>query len=166
MEEDETAGDGATGDRLAEEIDGLAEAQLEAERTLLSAAQIFGKKDTVYKIVPVPEWDGNVRIRALRGRERAQFEAGIAARKVTTKDGEKTAPGELTEKWREWVVAKACVDNAGARIFSDLQVDKLGERNGAALGRIADAVLELSGITKAEREEIRKNSETTTSDIG
>lgn len=162
-EEEEGAGEG---DALAKEIDGLAEAQLEAERPILGAAQIFGKKDTVYKRVPVPEWDGDVRVRSLRGRERAQFEAGIARRMVTTKDGEKTAPGELTETWREWVVSKACVDGNGQRIFSDTSVAKLAEKSGAALGRIADAVLELSGITKAEREEIRKNSETTTSEGG
>lgn len=116
---------------------------------LLTRDAILTADDIRFEEVPVPEWGGTVRVRSLIGSERDEYEAAIA--------GDGTKP-DLTNL-RARLVAKAVVDEAGKRVFSDADVAKLGMKNAAALNRVFDVVRALSGLTKEDVEALAGNSD-------
>lgn len=110
--------------------------------------------------VEVPEWgeEGDyVLVREMTGAERDQYEDSRLVRR-----------GDRFEITNANVRAKLCsltiCDEDGQRIFTDAEAAQLGKQSAAALDRCFAAALELSGLTKADQEELEKNSEGTTGD--
>jgi hypothetical protein len=50
------------------------------------------------------------------------------------------------------------VDDQGKRIFTDEDIEALGNKNAAPLDRICDVARRLSGMGRAEKEKLAKNS--------
>lgn len=125
---------------------------------LLSSAEIFATEDIAYKIVPVPEWGSNVgvRVRGLMASERDHLESAMI--EVRRNKAEINARGFLSN-FRAKLVALATVDEAGNPIFSERDVERLGTKNSAAIGRIAEAIQKLSAMSDEDVEEIVGNSE-------
>jgi hypothetical protein len=117
----------------------------------LGREKILGADDLASEDVAVPEWGGVVRVRCMTGAERDRFEESIVDQR-----GKKTRVdmGNIRAK----LVAATVVDEEGARIFSDRDVEALGKKSAAALNRVFEVAQRLSGITDDDVEELAKNS--------
>jgi len=119
---------------------------------LLSREQILEAPDLPYEDVEVPEWGGIVRVRGLTGAERDQFEAAILERQ-----GNGRFRVRMTNI-RARLVALACVDEQGRRLFSEQDVAALGQKSAVALQRVFEVAQRLSGLAPQDLEELAKNS--------
>ena len=116
---------------------------------LLSKEAILQADDRRYEIVNVPEWKGEVRLRSLSGAERDQYEAGLT-RQVgnTQKIDARNARAKL-------VALSACDEN-GQPVFDPKDVIGLGNKSSAALQRLFDAAMRLSGFTEDDMKELEE----------
>ena len=119
---------------------------------MLTKEQITKADDIKYEMVPVPEWDGEVRVRTLSGKERDAFEDSI-----TKSKGKDTAVN--MNNLRAKLCALAMVDEAGDRLFHDRDIGMLGNKSSKALDKIFDVAQRLSGIGSKDIEELVKNSD-------
>lgn len=102
------------------------------------------------EVVEVPEWGGQVLVRGLTGTERDQLEAG------TLKGIGKNAQADM-RNFRARLAALSICDETGKRLFSDSDIAALGQTSAAALDRVADAAMRLSGIKAEAVEDAEKN---------
>jgi len=112
---------------------------------MLTREQIKGAR-LKSRVVSVPEWGGDVTIRELTLADRARVESAFQA-----------AQGGGFDGLRELVVALGLVDETGAAMFSESEAAALGEASGAAVNRLSEIVLELSGMTPGAAEALEKN---------
>jgi len=119
---------------------------------LLTRDQILKAQDLPTEDVPVPEWGGTVRVRALTGAERDAFEQSIVEQR-----GRSTRMN--LQNLRAKLVALTVVDEEGNRIFSDSDAKLLGKKSALALNRVFEVAQKLSGLTSEDVEELTKNSE-------
>jgi hypothetical protein len=103
--------------------------------------------------VEVPEWGGVVRVRELRGRERDEWEASLAVKR-----GNQMVPD--VANMRAKLVARSVVDDDGEPVFTQQDVNALGELSAAALDRVFEVASRLSGLNPADLEEMGKASGT------
>ena len=116
--------------------------------SLLTKDQILAANDKPTQDIAVPEWGGDVRIRTMSASERDKWES------------ETYGSGTVnTVDFRARFVALCIVDDQGARMFSDEDVAKLGEKSAAALQRVFNAAQKLNALTGKDIEELEKNSE-------
>lgn len=118
---------------------------------LLSADEILAADDRVYEIVPVPEWNGEVRLRSLTGKERDSFEASLSEQK-----GNKVKRN--VENFRARLVSLCAVDDEGKQLFTNRQqVELLGNKSVAALQRVFDKCNEMNGFSDKDIEELTED---------
>ncbi len=117
---------------------------------LLSKQQILTAKDIETKDIEVPEWGGTVRIRGLNGAERDEFEQSMVERR-----GKRYEANLRNARAR--LVALSVVDADGARLFSEADVNDLGNKSASALNRVYEAARDLSGLTEADVDELAEN---------
>jgi hypothetical protein len=103
--------------------------------------------------VAVPEWGGTVRVRGLSGAQRDAYEASMVI--MPQSPGGK--PKMNMENARAKLVAMCIVDENGSPLFTLADVEALGRKSGSALNRVYEVAQRLSGLTKADMEEIEKN---------
>lgn len=115
---------------------------------MLSREQILSAADITTETVNVPEWGGQVAIKAMSGAERDAFEQSIAA------DG-KVDLVNIRAK----LCALTIVDEKGNRLFADADFLVLGAKSAKALDRIFAKAQKLSGISKDDIKEMEKNFE-------
>lgn len=118
---------------------------------ILTREQILATPELLTETVPVPEWGGEVIVKALSGAERDRFEAGCMVQKGKRQE-------LRLENIRARLVALSVVDEQGRRMFSEGDVVALGRKFASALAKIYDAACRLSGITDQDIEELEKNS--------
>lgn len=116
--------------------------------SLLTKDAILGADDRATVDVEVPEWGGTVRVRALSGTERDAYEVALAG---VRPDG--TRRLNLVNV-RARLIAMACVDEAGERLFTDKDVEALGAKSGVAMQRVFEAAQALSGLTDEDVQEL------------
>lgn len=115
---------------------------------LLGKDAIFAANDRRYEIVHVPEWDGDVRLRTLTGRERDEFESST----VKTRNG-KQEPD--MDNFRAKFVALCVVDEDGKRIFvTKNDIGILGSKSVSALQRLFNKASEMNGMSESDVEEL------------
>ena len=102
-------------------------------------------------MVDVPEWGGKIRIRGLTGRGRDEYEAST----VIIRDG-RAWPD--TENARAKLVARCIVGDDGEPMFDQHDVHQLGMLGAAALDRVWDRCLKLSGLSDDDMKELEGNS--------
>lgn len=118
----------------------------------LSADQILSADDLKYEDVPVPEWGGTVRVRELTGTERDKFESQFVG-----KDGT-SVRSEGIEGFRARLAVASLVDGDGKVLFrSAAETKRLGEKSAAALQRVCDVAISLSGIREDDIKELTGN---------
>ena len=115
---------------------------------LLSREAILGADDRKTEDVAVPEWGGTVRVRGLSGTERDAYEAGIV---LISRSGQRSVN---LKNLRGRLVALACIDEEGNRLFTDEDAIALGDRSAAALERLFDVARRLSGLSDSDVEEM------------
>jgi hypothetical protein len=113
---------------------------------------ILAKADVQIRELYIPEWGTWIRVRGLTGKERDDYETSIMVGKGKSRDVN-------MRNLRAKLVVRAVIDQQGARLFTDADVEALGEKNAAALERIFDVARELSGLSEQDTEELLKNSE-------
>ncbi len=117
--------------------------------SLLTKGQInqhAGKRR--YQIVPVPEWDGDVRVQSLTVAEHGTAQAYLDEEGKDRNDGH----------FRAMLCALSIVDDSGVRLYDDLDTDDFMEMDLAPIARIAGVVFTLSGMGKPSKEALEKNS--------
>jgi hypothetical protein len=120
--------------------------------SILSREQILQAKDLVTEVVEVPEWSGSVLVKSLTGAERDQYEAAIVEQKGRdTKVNMRNARARL--------VALSVVDEEGKRLFSPNDVSLLGAKSAAALQRVFNVSMRLSGISAEDVRELTEDLE-------
>jgi hypothetical protein len=121
--------------------------------TYLSAETILDADDLKHEDVDVPEWGGTVRVQELTGTDRDKFEAGFVG------GGSKpTVNTSGLEGFRARLAAAALVNADGKRMFrSDAEVVRLGKKSAAALQRVCDVAMRLSGLNQGDVEELTGN---------
>lgn len=129
----------------AEAVDGAENTTTAEGVVLLGAAAILAADDLPHEDVFVPEWGGTVRVRALTGTERDQYDA----ESYRAQQGK----GEVLEDFRVRRVARALIDADGNRLFSVAQLAELGGKNGSVIDRLDDVVIRLSKMGPADVQE-------------
>lgn len=110
---------------------------------LLNKDQILNAEDIKYAEVDcTPEWSGSVKVKAMSGIERDSFERNHQLGKLT--------------HYRATVSARAIVDENGDRLFSEAEIIKLSEKSAVPLNKIYEKVMEISGVTEEEIDELEK----------
>lgn len=115
--------------------------------------------------VPVPEWGGEVLVKALTGRERDAFEASCQQERPILDARGKPVKGRTEMVYnRQNVRAKLVVrsivdDQTGERMFTDGDAEHLGKKSAAALDRVFEVAAKLSRLGDDDIEELAGNSE-------
>ncbi|BBN97506.1 hypothetical protein [Sporolactobacillus terrae] len=117
---------------------------------LLSREDILNVKDIVTKTVSVPDWGGSVIVKGLTGAQRNVFEQSLI------KGQGKSAKMNLDNAMAK-LVALTIVDADGKRLFSQADIEALGQKSGKALAQVYTVASELSGLTEDDVEELTKN---------
>jgi hypothetical protein len=125
---------------------------METHKAVLSRDQILVAEDSQQEYVEIPEWHGGVYVRSLTAEERDAYEGSLVevrGKKVELRK----------ENARAKLVALTVVDAAGARLFTEADVERLGKKNGAALDRIYKVAQRLSAMRQEDLEGAVKNSD-------
>lgn len=115
---------------------------------ILDKAKLLGA-GSAYKLgeIEIPELGGKVFLRVISSRERDQLESEISS-------GAKS--GNLTNI-RAKLVVRSIADESGKRLFSDADVDAVGEMPAPLVGTLFDACARHNGMTAGAVEDARKN---------
>lgn len=123
------------------------------DKKILGRDGILGVRDFKIEEVFVPEWDGSVYVRSLKGKARDAFEGS----RVRVKENNRIEM--IHDNTRARLLSMTVCDAEGNLLFSEEDVEALGEKNAAALDRIFDVAQRLSALRAADVETKVKNSE-------
>jgi hypothetical protein len=107
--------------------------------------------------VQVPEWSGPVYVQGMTGTERDAYEESL--RRAATK-GQTVNMNQFRAK----LVILTARDENGKRLFTKADLEWVSKKSAAALSRVSDVAMRLSGMTKEDAEEMTKNSESDPTD--
>lgn len=113
----------------------------------LSKASLLGATRPPQETVTVPELGGEVIVRGMTGAERDAFEVAMV-------EGRGKNRQVNLKNIRARLVAYSCIDQDGARIFSDADIPALGAVRADVLNRIYTKAQRLSGITDEDVDEL------------
>lgn len=116
----------------------------------LGKDEILNCKDYVTKEVDVPEWGGKVLVRGMTGTERDKFES-----ETFSQNGKNIEVNYTNMRAR--MLAYTVVDEEGKRIFSDSDIEKLGQKSALALSRVFEVAKKLCGLGEDDVNELIKN---------
>lgn len=119
----------------------------------LNREQILSAIDLKIEEVFVPEWGGTVYVRNLNGRGRDAFEGS----RYRLKENNKVEM--VHDNTRAKLLSLTLCDEQGRLLFSEEDVEILGEKNANALDRVFDVAQRLSGLRAQDVEQKLKNSE-------
>jgi hypothetical protein len=114
---------------------------------ILSKQQILDADDRKRETVSVPEWGGEVIVATMSGTDRDAWEGAMVGR----------GRDELLHNARAKLAAICLIDESGARLFSDQEVEALGRKSARALNRVADVAQRLNGLRDKDIEELKGN---------
>jgi hypothetical protein len=107
---------------------------------MLSRDQILAAQDLPFEDVEIPEWGGQVRIRALTGREVEVLTRAQAK-------GEEVSIIKLA-------LPLCLIDEDGNRLFTDEDMEALWEKNAAILLRLGVIALKISNLDPESNKEL------------
>jgi hypothetical protein len=125
----------------------------------LTRDAILEAKDRETVEVDCPEWGGSVLVRGMTGRERDAFEISLQEESTLTvqRGGRPPRQSRNLSNIRAKIVSKCCVDDDGQRLFTDADVNALGEKSGAPVDRIFAVASRLSGLGEQDMEQMAAN---------
>jgi hypothetical protein len=123
----------------------------------LTRDQIYQAQDIERELVQVPEWSGPVYVQGMTGTERDAYEESL--RRAATK-GQTVNMNQFRAK----LVILTARDENGKRLFTKADLEWVSKKSAAALSRVSDVAMRLSGMTKEDAEEMTKNSESDPTD--
>lgn len=124
---------------------------------MMTREQILGRQPGRFHVVEVPEWGGDVRLKALSVRDRAIIETEFVRLGRLAREQSPDYVSAMRNMQLQ-LVALSVVDEAGAHQFTLDDVDQLSHQEPEAIGRLSDAATLLNGF-QAEKatEEAAKN---------
>jgi hypothetical protein len=124
---------------------------------MLTKEQIKSASDRPREFVPVPEWcpagetfdpsKHGVYVGTMSGRQRDRFEARIVADRDSG-----------NSDWRALLAVYAVQDAEGKPLFTDADIEWLGDKGYSALQPIFDAAVRLNKLSQTDQQELVKNS--------
>ena len=118
--------------------------------------KILAAKDIPTEKITVPEWGCDLLIKGMTAGERVTLmQSAYDAR---------TEQVNMSKVYPDVVVSCACDPETGDPVFTDADKDALMEKSSAAIEKIADVGLRLSGIGKEQQDAAGKDSSNTPSD--
>ena len=105
--------------------------------------------------VDVPEWGGKILLRCMTGKDLAAYNKSM----LDIKGG--TATYNPTNGLAK-LLARAICDGEGRRVFSEADIDELGNKDGQVLERIAKVARRLNRLDGESADDLKKNSPPTT----
>lgn len=118
-------------------------------KKILSKQDILSIDDRPTKVLNVPEWGGEITLRALSAQDRDDFELSVYG-----------DSGADRKNIRAKLCVRCIVSLDGKRMFSDHEMTALGAKSGKAMDRVFSACQKMNGLTQADVEELEKNSGT------
>lgn len=106
------------------------------------------------EIVPVPEWDCTLTIKAMSGRQRDQLELTASKAKETG------APADIRARY----IVACAFDNEGNPVFKAEDVSWLTHKSAKVLDPLFEACLRVNGIREQDVDGLEKNLESGQSD--
>jgi hypothetical protein len=113
---------------------------------MLTREHILAAQDRASEDVAVPEWGGAVRVSAMSGAQRDHFEQSLLV------DGRPDTTNAHAK-----LVAACVVDESGEPLFSAADIEALGKKSAAALGRIVAVARRLNRLGTDELEVAKGN---------
>lgn len=128
----------------------MSEQEKAKQRRKLSRTDILAVKDLQTTPVFVPEWDGEVLVRTMCGRERDEFEATIQTKtKAKVPD---------TRGLKELLLSLTLVDEAGVLLFPGEEgIKELSTKSGKVIEFLFQAAAKANGIGEQQVEAETKN---------
>ena len=114
---------------------------------LLSREAILTAADLKTVDVDVPEWGGTVRVRAMTGTQRDAF-----GKSLLGPDGKYAGAGYSAR-----LAAASIVGEDGGLLFTQNDIEVLGDRSSAALDRVVAAANKLNALESGAVEEAKGN---------
>ena len=114
---------------------------------MLNREGILKADDLKVEQVSVPEWGGNLYVRAITGAERDAFEGSCIAE----------GGGTNMTNLRARLCVLAICDKDGVCLFTDEDATVLGAKSARAINRVFTAAQKLSGLTKADVDELEQS---------
>lgn len=111
------------------------------------AEEILALEDRAWLEVEVPEWNRKLRVMALSATDRDAYEVELYLERKA---------GGVARNVRARLVGRCLVDEAGARVFTDAQIEALGRKSAKALDRLFEAASRLNGLTEKDVAELEK----------
>jgi len=112
---------------------------------MLSKDAILNAEDIKRETVAVPEWGGDVIVGTMSGAARDLFESQLINKKTGTKNV------------RAKLAAATLQNEDGSLMFSESDVERLGNKSAAALQRVYDVAVKLNRIGADDVDELAKN---------
>lgn len=110
--------------------------------------EILSKDDIKEKKIKVEEWDCEILVKGLTGKERSEV-LNNALTKNNTFD--------FSRAYADLVIATAHDPETGKKIFNKTDRDALNNKSGSALEKIAGVAVDLSGLGKGQLSKVVKN---------
>lgn len=111
--------------------------------------KILNSQDIKQQLVHVPEWESDILVKSMTGKERSLlFSTAIDAKGKL--DFEKAYPIIL--------IATAYDPETGEKVFGPADMEQLNTKNAAAMERVAKVAMKLSGLDADAVERAEKNS--------
>jgi len=116
--------------------------------TLLTRAQILETNDFAeVKTIYVPEWDGDVMIRAMSASERDLYEQDLVSGREK---------GRI-HNVRARLLASVMIDEEGKQIFTEDDIEALGRKSIIAVDRVFSVAQKMNALTNEDVEDLEKN---------
>lgn len=112
----------------------------------LTKDQILAADDLGLLKISVPEWGGDVFVRVMSVGERDAYENEWMRKKDTGVDD-----------FRTKFLVRCLVDENGARLFDNGDVQKLSAKSAKVMNRVWQAAMEHNNLSDADVEELAKN---------
>lgn len=111
---------------------------------------ILAADDASTELVEVPQWGVTIEVRGMSGRDRAAF--------LSSYTDPETGRVNWGMLYPSLITATAFDPDNGERIFDDGDADAINGKSGAALERVAQVALRLSGMQQEDEDKAGKSS--------
>ena len=110
-------------------------------KKFLSREEVLAVEDVETRTVEVPEWGGPIRLKALTGEEAVEFAESV-------KGDNKAGAARI--------VVRCAVDENGARLFQDEDIEVLKRKSMKALLRVQKVALEMNGLSEESIDKVKE----------
>lgn len=132
-------------------------------KKIVSRDEFLNAGDITTRDVAAPELgkDAFVRVRGASALEMDEYEGSLV---TTVFKGDKAEVITNNRNAKARLVVKCVVDEDGDPVFKDADADALGRKRAGLINRLYDAIQDLSGTSRAQRDALEKNSVTAPGD--